>query len=653
MSSTLRATLREAAFFFLGFCAIAVPLRIVWLSLSSAGAAPFFYAIGPSDVAAGCIVTIAWLLGAGLLPRRALRLALGAILLALSGILLIASARYYFTYETPFRLSHLTHVEGASQMTQSITAELNGAILMGAAAVIVSAVGWALAASRLPFLRESSSAEEISIRRRSSAALAAATIVLVVLGLAHALDRAALSNERGYNLIHQLLVGEAPVRNRRIQLAAASRAANADLTRPFSADSLADPSLLPRVSIPVGKQQYNIVIYLFEGTSFEYIGQQVNGRSITPNWDRLALHSLSMLNHHASNPLTVNALFSLLTSAFPLPADRWAIKDLPGIAVNSLPQALRQAGYRTGIVNTGYFKYARQENFLRHRFDLVLDVNQLRKPPYTYTLNWGIDDRALIAPALEFARKDATRPFFLLLKPETPHHPYDVPEDRFVVERPQNASGSRAKSLAKYRNALFFADHVMGEAIHSFEQQGLSDNTLFFIIADHGEAFGQHRGNYNHPFYVYQENVHVPFLIYNRRVFPKRRDLKRVTRHEDVAVTILDLLGLPSPPEYQGRSFVRAGRPQMAFFNTTWRNDLSGLRDGRWKYIYNVRSGSAELYDLTTDPHETRNLAQEQPQLVADYQTKLVAFRAHQRAWYERVVGRSIDWTVTMSKDGL
>ncbi len=652
MSRALRHPLRESAFFLAGFAILSVPLRLVWLSLAGGAPPAGFLHLWFDDLAAGLLLSTVWLLVSIGLPGRGARWAVAGFLLAQAGLWSIASTKYYLNYETPFRLSHLAHVEGATQMTQSIASEITGTVAVGALLVVCFSATWAWLGARLPATAVSIE----SLAGRLPGFLGTAVASAVLLGLVHLITPTGPEQERGYNLLYRVTLAGSTHSGPRVAggLDAAIATNNEPFRFRFGSNSVENPKRLPRLPFPDKGKQFNIVIYLFEGTSAEYIGRRVNGRSVTPNWERFAQNSLRMRNHHASNPLTINALFSILTSAFPLPADRWVIKDHPDLPVASLPEALRRVGYRTGILNTGYFKYAGQDRFLGRRgFDLMMDVNQLRKPPYTYALNWGIDDRALIGPALEFARVGTNRPFFLLLKPETPHHPYDVPEDRFYLTRPERVTGARERSLAKYENALYFADHVMGETVRAFEEAGFADNTLFFLIADHGEAFGQHRGNYNHPFFVYQENMHVPFLIYNRRLFRTGMDVDRITRHVDVPITVLDIVGLAPSPEQQGVSFLRAGFEQMAFFNTTWRNDLIGLRDGRWKYIYNLKSGQSELYDLSRDAREQYNLAQTEAQLLDLYRTRLFAFRAHQRKWYEKVAGRPIDWSLTMSKDGL
>ena len=256
-----------------------------------------------------------------------------------------------------------------------------------------------------------------------------------------------------------------------------------------------------------------------EGDSLED-GEADEELSVAPIWERLAENSLVALQHYVQAPLSINSLFTILTSAYALPADRWAATDYPDIPLLSLPEILKQVGYRTGIFHTGTYHYAGQGNFLKHRaFDVMHDAKQLRVPPFTEEINWGIDDRALIEPSVNFARasRGQGKPFFLVAMPVSPHHPYDVPEPAFEIYDidPENDEfpDRWKRAFAKYKNALYYSDYVLGEYIKAFEEAGLADDTIFIVFADHGEAFGQHRGNYNHPFFVYEENVHVPFLI--------------------------------------------------------------------------------------------------------------------------------------------
>src|SRR5262249_38331798 len=64
-----------------------------------------------------------------------------------------------------------------------------------------------------------------------------------------------------------------------------------------------------------------------------------------------------------------------------------------------------------------------------------------------------------------------------------------------------------------YRNALHYSDEALGLLLQGLRERGLLDNTLFIILGDHGEAFGQHAGNFGHTLFIYEENVRIPYLI--------------------------------------------------------------------------------------------------------------------------------------------
>ena len=106
--------------------------------------------------------------------------------------------------------------------------------------------------------------------------------------------------------------------------------------------------------------------------------------------------------------------------------------------------------------------------------------------------------------------------------------------------------------------------------------------------------------------------------------------LSRVVSVVDTAPTILDLLGLPAPTNFQGRSLLDP-QQRMALFCTDYSQGLLGLRDGRWKLIHNLDSGRAQLFDLLTDPDEGHDLSDLYPALVEAYRSHLLRWSVHQK----------------------
>jgi arylsulfatase A-like enzyme len=186
------------------------------------------------------------------------------------------------------------------------------------------------------------------------------------------------------------------------------------------------------------------------------------------------------------------------------------------------------------------------------------------------------------------------QPFFATYLPIAGHHPYETPEPGPFPER---------DDFGRYRNALHYGDAALGTLMHGLRARGLDRNTLWIVLGDHGEAFGQHEGNYGHTFFLYDENVHVPFLVAAPGIVPHPIRSRQVVSLIDVAPTLLDLAGLPVPEVYEGRSMFETG-PRMALFFADYSLGLLGLRDGPLKFIYEMGSERSRVFDIAADPDE-------------------------------------------------
>jgi arylsulfatase A-like enzyme len=184
------------------------------------------------------------------------------------------------------------------------------------------------------------------------------------------------------------------------------------------------------------------------------------------------------------------------------------------------------------------------------------------------------------------------------------HHPYESPERGPFDDRDE---------FGRYRNALHYADLALGDLRHGLESRGLDTSTLWVVYGDHGEAFGQHDGNFGHTFHVYDENVHVPLLVALPGALDGDIRRRAVASLIDTAPTLLDLLGVPALPAFQGRSLLHAD-DRMALFYADYSRRLLGLRDGPFKSIYDVGSGRSQLFDLDRDPHERVDLTSLRPE---------------------------------------
>jgi len=144
-------------------------------------------------------------------------------------------------------------------------------------------------------------------------------------------------------------------------------------------------------------------------------------------------------------------------------------------------------------------------------------------------------------------------------------------------------------------------------------------NTIVAVTGDHGEAFGEtHARNRLHRDYIYEENVREFLILFDgRNPLAEPVTSHRVAGNGSILPTLTELAGAGAP----GRSLLTpAFSIQPVFFPNRAIPEKWGVRDGRWKYIGQIRSESSpELFDLAADPAEQTNVAASHPEQVARY----------------------------------
>lgn len=180
-----------------------------------------------------------------------------------------------------------------------------------------------------------------------------------------------------------------------------------------------------------------------------------------------------------------------------------------------------------------------------------------------------------------------------------------------------------------YDGALRYVDERLAEVARHLERRGLWDRTLFVVIGDHGEDLGEH--DVPAPgLALYDTLLHVPLLVRCPNLVPQGFVVDEIAQHVDVLPTILHLAGVPEgEAAVHGRPLLQHGRvtPGPGFaIAECFRPDLDALRKRlgaaevrradvrqrairtrRDKYIWRSDEDN-ELYDVTADPHERRNL---------------------------------------------
>jgi phosphoglycerol transferase MdoB-like AlkP superfamily enzyme len=361
----------------------------------------------------------------------------------------------------------------------------------------------------------------------------------------------------------------------------------------------------------------NVVLVILESAGARYLRSYGAVEDPMPHLTRLAREAVLFENAYAVYPESIKGLFSVLCSVYP--AVDTEPRTYEGPNYPSIASVLAGAGYRTALFHSGRFMYLGMNSIIRNRgFHTLEDAGDIGGE---HDSSFGIDEPSAVRRILAWI--DATpadQPFFVAYLPIAGHHPYESSGERPFPEHDE---------AGRYRNALFDADAALGTLLEGLAQRRRDRNTLFVIFGDHGEAFGQHQGNYGHTFLVYDENVRVPLILAVPGVCEARR-VSRVASLIDLAPTILDLLGLPPPASYQGQSLLD-GRERMALFFTDYSLGFLGLRDREWKFIYQLGAGRTKLFDLGLDPEERNDLSARSPERIDPYTQRLLGWSAAQR----------------------
>ena len=349
----------------------------------------------------------------------------------------------------------------------------------------------------------------------------------------------------------------------------------------------------------------NIVLIILESTAARYLKPYGAAEDPMPNLTELARESVVFDSAYAVYPESIKGLFSTLCSRYPgFATDAEKYADVP---CASVVRQFADAGYRTGLFHSGRFMYLGMEAVIENRgFDTLEDAGAIGG---NVNSSFGVDEPATVQRMLSWIDSvPKGQPFFLAYLPVAGHHPYISPGGPF----------DENTEFGRYLNALHAGDAALGEFLRGLRSRDLDRNTLYVVFGDHGEAFGQHSGNYGHTLFIHDENVRVPYLIAAPGVVKQQIHIGRLASLIDTAPTLLDLAGLPISSSFQGSSLLEP-QARMALFFTDYSLGWLGLRDGCLKYTYETAADWSRLYDVCGDPEEVRDLSKSDPERIAQY----------------------------------
>ena len=378
----------------------------------------------------------------------------------------------------------------------------------------------------------------------------------------------------------------------------------------------------------------NVILVVCESVGKQQLGLYGGKFATTPRLEQEAAHSLVFDNFYSHITNTSNSLVALTLSSYPRLSWQVATVERPDAPGQTAAQVLGEKGYRTAFISAGDNEYSNQKNFLANRgFGTLWDYRNSGVEPH---FSWGVSDRAMVDMVLKYIDQERDKPFYVMSWTQGTHHPYEPapgqdPEIEFLSAEDRGQYGIMSWDLGRYLNALHEMDKQLGRLFDELRKRNLADDTIVVITGDHGEAFGWPHRNFGHSYHVYDEDVHVPLMIWSPKLFDGASRAQAVGGHVDISPTILDLLGMAPAPSWQGHSLLDPNRPQRVYCYGALDSYIYGVRQDNWKYICNATTGQEELYDLSADPLEKNDVAKNNPDLAKRLRQRLAAWIEHEK----------------------
>ncbi|GCE08365.1 sulfatase family protein [Dictyobacter aurantiacus] len=413
----------------------------------------------------------------------------------------------------------------------------------------------------------------------------------------------------------------------------------------------------------------NIVVVAIDSLRADHLGCYGYARPTSPHIDALAAESQVFEQAIAAGIPTMPSFTTLYTGLHPY---RHGVVAHTGqrrlsSSIQMLPQMLKQRGYVTAACDNLAVQGEGRGSWFARGYDYYSGF--LYKP-------FGDQSQQLTERALNLLQEYADQPLFLFLHYWDPHTPYgplppydtmhyepnsgpiDLAEVRKLRPEYYNAflgdmhlrhPNDYAYVVAQYDGEISQVDAEVGRLTQALKAQALWENTIFVLLSDHGECFGEGDFYFDHHG-LYDAVTRIAFMLHLPGMAAGR--ISPMVSHLDIVPTLAEMVGLPPLPyALDGKSLLpllngatsASPHPYIVSAESSRQASLA-LRTPEWKVILPIvedlhgqplldfygrpRSPQPLLFDLCNDPAEQHDLSQQQPEKLAEMLDLLRSWRA-------------------------
>lgn len=452
--------------------------------------------------------------------------------------------------------------------------------------------------------------------------------------------------------------------------------------------SPSEPTPSDQNPLDIDIDQPNVILIMTDDQGWGDFGKHGNPIIETPSLDKLANNSVNWDNFYVS-PVCSPTRASLMTGRYNQRTkclDTYLGRSMMASDEVTIAEALGGAGYSTGIFGKWHLgdNYPMRPSDQGFEYSFIHKGGGLGQPsdaiennsrytnPILYRNNSEVSTTGYCTDlyfdeAIQFISKSrvAQRPFFAYIAPNAPHFPsHDVPAELLEHYKKKDIASilpddlkddpKQINKVQRVAAMITNIDQNVGKLVNYLSEQEILDNTLIIYLNDNGPNTLRYTGDFRGmKSNVYEGGVRSPLWLHWPNKFKSAKTISsNLAAHIDIMPTIMDAcdLGIPEAFQFDGRSILPKSLDENTELparpiiiqahrgaNLVQRHNFM-IRDKQWKLLHNsgfkntrlTEPKPYELYDLNADPSETKNLAEENPEIVKELTDKY-------DLWYQNV----------------
>ncbi len=411
------------------------------------------------------------------------------------------------------------------------------------------------------------------------------------------------------------------------------------------------------------EQKPNVIVIMVDDMGYGGVSCFDNKNFTTPEIDRLCKDGMKLNSFYSNGSVCSPTRAALMTGRYQQRSGCDAVVNAdPEVAMHHIgihdkewtfAEAMKSAGYTTGIMGKWHLGYKPEHSPFKHGFDQFNGFISGNIDAHSHfdrmnVKDWWQGEELKDQPgyhtdiindeAIKFIEKNKDEPFFLYVAHGSPHSPHQARASK--IERGPNKgeipswapdetySNNKTADDWLIRHFILPVDEGVGLIRQKLDELEIADNTIIWFMSDNGGTKKNHtmspltRGSKS---MFYEGGIRVPGIVWAPGRVKAGSESNEVILTFDIMPTSMEVSGITAPDKLKldGRDVTPAifENKELEPVTHFWSMKVAGrdggaLRKGFWKLVVNKKNN--EIFNLESDPQETTDLSLELPEKVKE-----------------------------------